>query len=222
MQLNSDIKGKASAVNPTLKFDSMGNGKGYTELRKSGNAPQTLSLVFTDDSGDKIFHTLINADGSRGWVVQSELTALKNSFQAGVDVLFNKCKSRGATPSAKTPTAIASAIDKIYTDRYNAGKAEITDLGVISASSQSGSNTRDSTFKLTKYPNYKNIGTSNIIFMPVTWKNGGGTDKDMDSFWGPQIKSYDKNTGTVTLRGASGTNYGWGASVASARFIIVT
>lgn len=43
------------------------------------------------------------------------------NFQAGVDTLYSKCSSCGATPSAKTPTAIAGAIDKIYTDRYNAG-----------------------------------------------------------------------------------------------------
>ena len=53
--------------------------------------------------------------------LNSEMASMKTSFQAGVDTLYNKCKGRGATPSAKTPTAIASAIDKIYTDRYNAG-----------------------------------------------------------------------------------------------------
>ena len=79
---------------------------------------------------------------------------LTNSFQAGVDTLYNKCKSCGSTPSSKTPTAISTAIQKlvetpytkckdcgatptaktnsaivtaigkIYTDRYNAGKTE--------------------------------------------------------------------------------------------------
>lgn len=44
------------------------------------------------------------------------------SFQTGVDSIYNKCKSCGATPSAKTPAAIVTAIGKIYTDRYNAGK----------------------------------------------------------------------------------------------------
>ena len=163
--------------------------------------------------------------------LSSEIAAMKRNFQDGVDTIYGKIVSLGVTPSGgKTPNACAASIQTIYDlqydngydDGYAKGKAEIVDLGVINASSQSGSNTRDSTFKLTKYAGYKNISTSNIIFMPVSWKNGGGTGKDMDSFWGPQIKSYDKNTGTVTLRGASGTNYGWGASIASARFIIVT
>lgn len=57
----------------------------------------------------------------KGIRLNSEMASMKTSFQAGVDTLYNKCKGRGATPSAKTPTAIASAIDKIYTDRYNAG-----------------------------------------------------------------------------------------------------
>lgn len=57
------------------------------------------------------------------------------NFQAGVDTLYSKCSSCGATPSAKTPTAIAGAIDKIYTDRYNAGYSagkSAVDIKVVS------------------------------------------------------------------------------------------
>ena len=43
------------------------------------------------------------------------------SFQNGVDSIYNKCVSCGSTPSAKTPAAISSAIQNIYTNRYNAG-----------------------------------------------------------------------------------------------------
>ena len=46
---------------------------------------------------------------------------LSKSFQAGVDTLYNKCKSCGSTPSNKTPTAISTAIQSIYTNRYNSG-----------------------------------------------------------------------------------------------------
>ena len=46
---------------------------------------------------------------------------LKQTFQAGVDALYNKCKSCGATPGSKTPTAISSAIGTIHTNRYNDG-----------------------------------------------------------------------------------------------------
>lgn len=51
----------------------------------------------------------------------SELDATKQSFQAGVDTLYNKCSSCGATPSEKTPTAISTAIQTIYNNRYNEG-----------------------------------------------------------------------------------------------------
>lgn len=134
---------------------------------------------------------------------------------------WNPSGSESKTVSAGYYSGGTLSTANAYNAGVSAGKATVADLGVINASSQSGSNTRDSTFKLTKYSGYKNISTSNIIFMPVTWKNNGGTGKDMDSFWGPQVKSYDASTGTVTLRGASGTNYGWGASIASARFIII-
>ena len=38
---------------------------------------------------------------------------LTNSFQDGVDTLYNKCVSCGSTPSEKTPTAIASSIQEL-------------------------------------------------------------------------------------------------------------
>ncbi len=55
--------------------------------------------------------------------IADAFTEATNSFQAGVDTLYNKCKSCGATPSAKTPTAISTSIQSIYTNRYNAGVA---------------------------------------------------------------------------------------------------
>lgn len=58
--------------------------------------------------------------------------------------------------------------------------------------------------------------------MPVSWSNNGGMGKDMDNFQGPAVKSYNATSGVVTLQGASGTGYGWGASIASARFVIIT
>ena len=121
-----------------------------------------------------------------------------------------------------TPEQYNNNYNNGYNAGFNAGKATVVDLGVISASSQSGSNTRDSTFNLTKYSGYKNIGSGNIVFMPVSWSNNGGMNKDMDNFQGPAIKSYNASTGIVVLMGASGTGYGWGASIASARFVIIT
>lgn len=55
--------------------------------------------------------------------IADAFTEMTKSFQAGVDTLFNKCKSCGSTPSAKTPTAISTSIQSIYNNRYNAGVA---------------------------------------------------------------------------------------------------
>ena len=46
---------------------------------------------------------------------------MKQSFQAGVDTLYNKCVSCGQTPSDKSPTSISNAIQGIYNNRYNEG-----------------------------------------------------------------------------------------------------
>lgn len=55
--------------------------------------------------------------------LNSDLATAKQSFQAGVDALYNQCVSCGATPTAKTPAAIAAAIQTIFNSRYNAGVA---------------------------------------------------------------------------------------------------
>lgn len=78
--------------------------------------------------------------------LNSEMASMKTSFQGGVDTLYNKCKSRGATPSAKTPTAIASAIDKIYTDRYNAGFSAGKNDATIQTREVSGSQNNFSSY----------------------------------------------------------------------------
>ena len=46
---------------------------------------------------------------------------MKQSFQVGVDTLYNKCVSCGSTPSNKTPTAISNSIQSIYNNRYTEG-----------------------------------------------------------------------------------------------------
>ena len=60
---------------------------------------------------------------------------MKQSFQDGVDTLYNKCVSCGSTPSNKTPTAISNSIQSIYNNRYNEGynngKEEGIDYGMI-------------------------------------------------------------------------------------------
>ena len=43
----------------------------------------------------------------------ASLNSSLKSFQTGVDTLYNKCVSLGSTPTAKTPSAIANAMDSI-------------------------------------------------------------------------------------------------------------
>ena len=49
---------------------------------------------------------------------------MKQSFQDGVDTLYNKCVSCGQTPTDKSPTSISNAIQDIYNNRYNEGYEE--------------------------------------------------------------------------------------------------
>ncbi len=54
----------------------------------------------------------------------SEIDTMKQSFQAGVDTLYNKCKGLGFTPAGKNPGHISDTIDKIYADRYAKGVSD--------------------------------------------------------------------------------------------------
>ena len=56
--------------------------------------------------------------------LNDEQESMKQSFQAGVDTLYNKCVSCGWTPTGKTPTHIAEAIQGIYGNRYTEGYEE--------------------------------------------------------------------------------------------------
>lgn len=95
------------------------------------------------------------------------------------------------------------------------------DLGDISASSQSSSGTRDSTFDLSTYIGYSDISANDIIFMPLEWKNTAMQNANLAALQTPRVKSYDNMTGIVTLQGMSGVNYTWGATITKAHFVIL-
>ena len=46
---------------------------------------------------------------------------MKQSFQDGVNTIYNKIVSCGVTPYDRTPTGCANGIQSIYTNRYNEG-----------------------------------------------------------------------------------------------------
>ncbi len=59
------------------------------------------------------------------FATKNDINTLKQSFQVGCDTIYNKCVSCGATPSAKTPAAIAAAIQLIQSNAVSAGKSSI-------------------------------------------------------------------------------------------------
>ena len=88
-----------------------GIGKFYTQF-KSQRILKSKDAVLANTNPDNL---------SSAIVVKELYNNLKQTFQAGVDTLYNRCVSCGATPSAKTPTAVSTAISTIHTNRYNDG-----------------------------------------------------------------------------------------------------
>ena len=88
-----------------------GIGKFYTQF-KSQRILKSKDAVLANTNPDNL---------SSAIVVKELYNNLKQTFQAGVDALYNRCVSCGATPSAKTPTAVSTAIGTIHTNRYNTG-----------------------------------------------------------------------------------------------------
>ena len=190
------MKAKAPSQNPSLVFEDVGSTGSRVEFRKSGNSPYTLSLVYIDSANKSTIHTLITNNGSRNWVIPSELTAVKNSFQGGVNTLYEECVSCGVTPSAKTPAAIAAAIQKI------AAKVHIVSLG-----------TGTSINVKSKLPDvYKTLTKDNFFVEIKSFASNGGARNTDDAQY-PQFgsidcsatmsKSYNASTGVLTIKGLS-------------------
>lgn len=55
---------------------------------------------------------------------KDKIEALKKSFQAGVDKIYNYLKGLGFTPVDSSPDAICVSIQNIYDRRYNAGRTQ--------------------------------------------------------------------------------------------------
>lgn len=67
----------------------------------------------------------MNRDGDIFDSYGNSLRNLKQSFQDGVNVIYNKITSWGVTPSSNSPTDIANTIDTIANNRWEAGKLEV-------------------------------------------------------------------------------------------------
>jgi hypothetical protein len=68
---------------------------------------------------------------------------MQTNFQAGVDKIYNACKTYGSTPSASTPDACVTSIKTIYTDRYNSGYSDGNSAGYSSGYSAGKSATSE-------------------------------------------------------------------------------
>lgn len=156
-------------------------------MRKSGGNPYALSLVYTNPSGENTFHTLVDSDGSRLWVMPYELTEVKNSFQAGVNTLYSKCVSCGVTPANQTPAVIANAIQVIHDNRYNEGYEDGQNASVPTRFSakevyrNSGWNdgaNYTSVFNSELYN--KELYTSLLVAVREHYGTGGGTETTMN------------------------------------------
>lgn len=197
-QLNGDLKNKVSASDPTLIFNNVGSTGGKVEFRKSGSNPYALSLVYTNSSGADTFHSLVDSDGSRLWVTPYELEQVKNSFQAGVNTLYNKCVSCGVTPANQTPAVIANAIQVIHDNRYNEGYEDGQNASVptrFSAkevyrnSGWNDGNNYTSVFNSELYN--KELYTSLLVAVREHYGTGGGTETTMNDV------RYDPVTGEI-------------------------
>ena len=146
----------------------------------------------------------MNRDGDVFDSYGNSLRNLKQSFQAGVDTLYNKCVSCGWTPTGKTPTHIVEAIQGIYGNRYTEGYNNGYNAGqAASGAIDLGSGT---SFDVkSKYSNYRNLNVNNFaiepdaipdIIYPASRKH---VNADIDpNLMLRKTKSYDPNSGILT------------------------
>ena len=80
-------------VKPISEMIVDGIGKFYTQF-KSQRILKSKDAVLANTNPDSL---------SSAIVVKELYNNLKQTFQAGVDALYNRCVSCGATPSAKLP-----------------------------------------------------------------------------------------------------------------------
>ena len=56
--------------------------------------------------------------------MENRINGIVTSFQDGVNKIFNYLKGLGFTPTINSPDGICQAIQKVFDDRYNAGKRQ--------------------------------------------------------------------------------------------------
>lgn len=119
---------------------------------------------------------------------------MRNSFQAGVDAVYNAVKAEGVTPSASTPTAIAAAIATIRNGgNATAGQILSGRTAIVNKATVTGSMPNRSGWSTSYNPS---SGTAYNVYIPAGYHNGNGFVQCN----GAQSYSDGYNTGYATSR----------------------
>ena len=142
------------------------------------------------------------------------INQMKQSFQDGVDSIYNALVGQGTTPSGKTPAQLVASIGTLATNKYNAGNsAGYTsgyNAGIVSAKVDSKIFTKTTKFGYSTY-----CEKGDIVAMATS---GSGLDWDMSNvtvIWDGVFSSSTmtlyrvKENGTVSCRFTAGSDYSW-------------
>ena len=136
---------------------------------------------------------------------------MKSNFQAGVDTLYNKCVSCGWTPTGKTPTHIAEAIQGIYGNRYTEGYNNGRTQGQNDVKNNPNGY---GLYNQSQYDNHYNEGYNNGY-------NAGYSASALGGFLGAEyqlqgsrdvVASFSKYSGIVVICISLGWQYGIGGN----------
>ena len=196
-----------------------GIGKFYTQF-KSQRILKSKDEVLANTNPDNL---------SSAIVVKELYNNLKQTFQAGVDALYNRCVSCGATPSAKTPTAVSTSISTIYTNRYNDGYGAGNAAGYNTGRTQGQNDVKANPnayglYSKAQYDaglnwvSYTSPGTSfsyNLGFNPrillVLYDSGSGSGYNIFAYY-DSINNITAGSTPYCARTANGFNWNYGSA----------
>lgn len=113
-----EFAGRRSLKNVTTSETTL-----YDVTRSEGHVSQegdAFSAATMNDLEQRISEGFSAAEEANSQL-SSEISSMKQSFQDGVNTIYNKIVSCGVTPYNKTPTECAKAIQTIYDGRYSSG-----------------------------------------------------------------------------------------------------
>ena len=113
-----EFAGRRSLKNVTTNETTV-----YDVTRSEGHVSQegdAFSAATMNDLEQRISEGFSAAEEANNQL-NSEISSMKQSFQDGVNTIYNKIVSCGVTPYNKTPTECAKAIQTIYDSRYSSG-----------------------------------------------------------------------------------------------------